>query len=155
MTQSDDNYVKILYRFYSDDLEQETVETMWAIKVDPEKGHYKLDSIPFYAKSLAAGDIVEAHYDEDEQAIVLEDIIEFSGHSTVQVVVMDASVPTDELRNIFQNLGCETEKQMEQYFAIDVPVNKDYKPIKQILADLETKGTISYAEACLSEQHSN
>jgi hypothetical protein len=153
MTQSDDNYIKVLYRFYSDALEQETVETMWAVKVDPEKGYYKLDSIPFYAKSLAIGDILEAHYDEDEQAVVLEDIIEFSGHSTVQVVVMDTSVQADELRDIFHKLGCSTEKQMERYFAIDVPVNKDYGPIKRALTDLEANGTIGYAEACLSNQH--
>lgn len=153
MKQSDDNYIKILYRFYSEVLEQETVETMWAIEVDPEKGYYKLDSIPFYTKFLAVGDIVEAHYDKEEQAVVLEDIIEFSGHSTVQVVVMDTSVQTDELRDIFHNLGCSTEKQMERYFVIDVPVDKDYSPIRHVLTDLETKGTISYAEACLSEQH--
>jgi hypothetical protein len=42
-----DNYVKILFRFYSDVLEEETVETMWAVIMDQEKGLYKLDSIPF------------------------------------------------------------------------------------------------------------
>ena len=153
MTQTRDNYVKIHYHFYSDTLEQDTVEKMWAIIVDREKGLYKLDSIPFYAKSLAIGDILQAQYDESEQAFVLEDIVEFSGHSTVQVVVMNAAVPTEDIRTIFHNLGCSTEKQIDRYFAIDIPVDLDYKPIKQKLKELQDHGTIDYGEACLSDQH--
>ena len=38
--------VKILFQFYSDVLDRETVETMWAVIIDKEKGLYKLDSIP-------------------------------------------------------------------------------------------------------------
>ncbi len=154
MSPQKDTHIKFLYRFYSDTLEQETVETMWAIKVDVDKGLYKLDSIPFYAKSLAIGDIIEVEYDDDEQALVLADIIEFSGHSTIQVVILDTSINTDRIREIFRGLGCNTEKQMERYFAIDVPVNIDYSSIKQKLTVLEVNGAISFAEACLSEQHS-
>jgi hypothetical protein len=123
--------------------------------VDEGKGHYKLDNIPFYAQSLAVGDLLEAEYDEDEQALVLADILEFSGHSTIQVVILDTSVETNTIRDIFHNLGCATEKQMERYFAIDVPVNIDYKPIKQQLAELEAKEIISFAVACLSDQHAS
>ena len=45
MKTQDDNYVKILFRFHSDVLDEETVETMWATIVDKDKGLYKLDSI--------------------------------------------------------------------------------------------------------------
>ncbi|MBC7651000.1 MAG: DUF4265 domain-containing protein [Deinococcales bacterium] len=154
MSSLKDTHIKFLYRFYSDTLEQDTVETMWAIKVDVDKGLYKLDSIPFYAKSLAVGDIIEVEYDDDEQALVLVDIIEFSGHSTIQVVILHTSINTDRIREIFRDLGCSTEKQMERYFAIDVPINIDYSTIKQKLTELEVNGAISFAEACLSEQHS-
>jgi len=58
MTIQDDNYVKILFRFHSDVLDEETVETMWATIVDKDKGFYKLDSIPFYAPLVASDDIV-------------------------------------------------------------------------------------------------
>jgi len=154
MTPSEHSHIKFLYRFYSDTLEQETVETMWAIKVDADRGLYKLDSIPFYAKSLAVGDIIEVEHDDDEQALVLADIIEYSGHSAIQVIILGTSIMTDSLREIFHLLGCSTEKQMERYFAIDVSLDVDYKPIKQKLTELEANETISFAEACLSKQHS-
>ena len=60
MTNTDNNYVKILFRFYSDVLEEETVETMWATIVDKENGLYKIDNIPFYVPLLASDDIVFA-----------------------------------------------------------------------------------------------
>jgi hypothetical protein len=154
MSPSENTHIKFLYRFYSDTLEQETVETMWAIKAEVDKGLYKLDSIPFYAKSLAVGDIIEVQYDDDEHAFVLTDIVEYSGHSTIQVVIMNTSIKTDSVREIFHGLGCSTEKQIERYFAIDVPVDIDYRVIRQKLTELEANGTISFAEACLSEQHS-
>ena len=66
MTQQED-LVKILFRFYSNVLEQETVETMWATVVDKDKGFYRLDNIPFYGPIVASDDIVFAEYDEKEQ----------------------------------------------------------------------------------------
>ena len=63
MTPQEDNYVKILFRFHSDVLDEETVETMWATIVDKNKGLYKLDSIPFYAPLVASDDIVFAEFD--------------------------------------------------------------------------------------------
>jgi hypothetical protein len=47
ITAQHDNNVKILFRFYSDVLDEETVETMWASIIDKNKGLYKLDNIPF------------------------------------------------------------------------------------------------------------
>lgn len=83
MTTTDDNHVKILFRFHSNVLDEETVETMWAEIVDKEKGLYKLDSIPFYAPSVASDDIVFAEYDEQEQMLTYRETVEYSGNSTV------------------------------------------------------------------------
>ncbi len=96
-----DNYVKILFRFYSDVLEEETVETMWANIVDHEKGLYKLDSIPFYAPLIASDDIIFAEYDEKELMLTYRNTIEYSGNSTVWVVVMDDSIEINEIRKNF------------------------------------------------------
>jgi Domain of unknown function (DUF4265) len=153
MAHTNDNHVKIHHLFYSDTLEEDIVEKMWAISIDRDKGLYKLDSIPFYSKSLAIGDIIQAKYDSEEKALVLEDIIEFSGHSTVQVVIMNDTTSTEDVRTIFHKQGCSTEKQMDRYFAIDIPKDIHYKPIKEKLLELESQGIISYGEACLSEQH--
>lgn len=148
-----DSYVKILFRFFSNVLDEWTVETMWATVIDSEKGLYKLDNIPFYVPSIACGDIVFAEYDTDEQFLTFRDLVTPSGNSTVQVVLMDESVETNEIRSLFDYLGCSSEKGKEGYFVVDVPANISYQPIKSLLLDLSGKGTIDYAEPCLSEMH--
>ncbi|HMI05012.1 MAG TPA: DUF4265 domain-containing protein [Pedobacter sp.] len=148
-----ENYVKILFKFYSDVLDEQTAETMWAEVVDNDKGIYKLDSIPFYAPNIACGDTIIATYDPDEQMLTFEEIIEFSGNSTVQVVLMDKSISTNDVRKAFHDLGCTTEKFKEGYFVIDVPVSLNISPITLKLDELIEMGTIDYAIPCLSEQH--
>jgi len=91
MAARNDKYVKILFRFRSDVLDKEMVETMWVTIVDKEKGLYKLDSIPFYAPLVASGDVVFAEFDEQEQMLTYRKTIEYSGNSIVQIVLMDKS----------------------------------------------------------------
>lgn len=110
MTTQDVNYVKILFRFHSDVLDEETVETMWATIVDKNKGLYKLDSIPFYAPLVASDDIVFAEFDEQEQMLTYRKTAEYSGNSTVQIVLMDKSKDINQIRDIFKELGCVSEK---------------------------------------------
>jgi hypothetical protein len=150
---SSDNSVKILFRFYSDVLEQETVETMWADIVDEEKGLYKLDSIPFYAPLIASDDVVFAEYDGDELMLTYRETIEFSGNSTVWVVIMNKSTNINDIRKVFEMMGCVSEKINEAYFAMEIPANVDYKVIKQKLKEFEQEEVIGYSEPCLSNLH--
>ena len=147
------SYVKILFRFFSGVLDEWTVETMWATVIDLEKGLYKLDNIPFYAPSIACGDIVFAEYVTDEQFLTFRDLATPSGNSTVQVVLMEKSVETNEIRSLFDCLGCSSEKGKEGYFVVDVPASISYPPVRSLLIDLSGKGLIDYAESCLSEKH--
>lgn len=148
-----EEYVKILFRFYSNVLEQETVETMWATGVDADKGLYKLDNIPFYVPSVASDDIVHATYDANEKMLVYQDAVEYSGNSIIHVVVLDKNRSADVLREIFDSMGCASEKLNEKYFAIEVAAANDYTAIKDRLNELEDQGVISYAESCLSDNH--
>ena len=152
MTQQDDNYVKILSRFYSNVLDEWTVETMWAEVVDKDKGLYKIDSIPFYA-SLASDDIVFAEYDDAEKILTYRETVEYSGNSLIQVVIMDKSVVTNDIRDIFNSLDCKSAKFKEGYFVIEILADKDYRPIKLKLTELQDKGVIDYAEPVLSDKH--
>jgi hypothetical protein len=152
MRQANDTSVKILFRFFSTILDEWTVETMWADIVDSEKGLYKLDSIPFYA-SVASDDIVFAEYDETEQMLTYRKTVEYSGNSTIQVVLMDTTSDINNIRNTFFNMGCVSEKLNDRYFVMEIPFDKDYSLIKQKLIELEDKGIIGYAEPCLSEKH--
>lgn len=152
MTQQDENFVKILSRFYSNVLDEWTVEIMWAEIIDKDKGLYKIDNIPFYA-SIASDDIVFAEYDDTEKMLAYKETIEYSGNSLIQVVIMDNSVVTNDIRDIFNSMGCKSEKLKEGYFVIEILADKNYEPIKQKLTKLQDKGIIDYAEPVLSDKH--
>ena len=152
MKHQDDNFVKILSRFYSNVLDEWTVETMWAEVVDKDKGLYKIDSIPFYA-SIASDDIVFAEYDDTEKMLTYKETVEYSGNSLIQVVVMDKSVVTNDIRDIFNSMDCQSEKFKDGYFVIEILADKDYQPIKLKLTELHDGGVIDYAEPVLSDKH--
>ena len=152
MTPQDDNFVKILFRFYSELLDEWTVETLWAIPIDKRKGLYKIDSIPFYA-SIAPGDIVFAEYDDTEKILTYKETIEYSGNSLIQVVVLNKSVVTNDIREIFNSMDCKSEKFKEAFFVLEVLADTDYQPVKQKLIELQDKGIIDYAEPVLSDKH--
>lgn len=153
MTKKDDNYVKILFRFHSDVLDEETVETMWATIFDKDKGLYKLDSIPFYAPLVASDDIVFAEFDDHEQMLTYRNTLVYSGNSTVQIVLTDQSKDINQIRKLFKELGCVSEKVNERYFSMEIPSSVDYKNIKNKLDELEAQETIGYAETCLADGH--
>lgn len=144
--------VKILFRFYSDALEDWTVETLWAQIVNPAESFYKIDNIPFFAP-IASGDIVYAEYDDTEKMLAYRKTVQQSGNSVVQVVMMDGSVAIDDVRGIFSSLDCESEKLNEGFFTIEILANKNYQSIKNKLSELKEKGTIDLAELFLSDKH--
>lgn len=154
-TNPSDKSHKILFRFYSDVLEKWTVETLWATAVDDEKGWYRLDNIPFYAKSVACDDIVFAEHDEDEQFLTFRDVVQSSGNSTIQIVVMAPALETKAIRALFDSLGCSSEEFQERYFVIGVPAKLSYHPVKSLLDELFANDSIDYSEACLSDKHSS
>jgi hypothetical protein len=148
-----DDLVKVLFRFNSEVFGEETVETMWAQVVDETKGWYKIDNIPFYALLIASNDVVFAEYDDSEQMLTYRNTVEYSGNSTVWVVIMDKSIRIEDIRKNFEAMGCESEKVNEGYFAMDIPAKIEYKTIKLKLQELEQYEFIEYAEPCLSDKH--
>lgn len=145
--------VKILFHFHSNIFDEQMVETVWADKVDQEKGYYKIDNIPFYIPLVASEDIVFAEFDETEQMLTYRKTIEYSGRSVVQVVIMDKTTETNIIRDMFFKLGCASEKANEGYFSMEIPANLDYKPIKKELDRMENAEIIGYAEPTISDKH--
>jgi len=150
---AEEEHEKILFQFYSNVLDEETIETMCAVVIDKDKGLYKLDSIPFYAPNVAANDIIYAEFDEDQGRLTYRHTVESSGNSTVQVVIMDSNTVTNEVREVFDSLGCSSEKYSEGYFVIDVPNSLNYTGVQNKLMELQNTGTLDYAEPCLSKKH--
>ena len=145
--------VKILFNFHSDIFDEQMVETVWADKVDQEKGFYKIDNIPFYIPLVASEYIVFAKFDETEKMLTYKKTIEYSGRTVVQVVIMDKTFKTTTIRDIFFKFGCESEKANEGYFSMEIPANLDYKPIKKELDRMENTEIIGYAEPTISDKH--
>lgn len=152
MKQQNQKQEKILFRFYSGVLDQWTVETLWSEKINAETDYYKIESIPFYA-SIAYHDIVFAEYDDTEKMLTYRETIKYSGNSTIQVVIMDKAFLINPLREIFNEIGCNSEQFSEAYFVVNVPANQNYQSIKNKLVDLQNKDIIDFAESCLSEKH--
>ncbi|MFI5138540.1 MAG: DUF4265 domain-containing protein [Sphingobacteriales bacterium] len=149
----EDNSVKILFRFYSNILDEETSETLFGEVVNQEFGYYKIAKIPFYAPKLAMGDVVWAEHNQREGVLTYRKTVQHSGNSTVQVILMGEGYEIDEIRGVFNAMGCASEKLNPQYFSMDVPSALDYHPVKLKLVELENDKIVDYAESCLSEKH--
>ena len=149
----DDNFKKITFKYFSDVLEEETVETMWAEIIDTEKGIYKLDSIPFYGPLIASDDIFYAKYDEDEKSLIFKEIIKSSGNSVVQIIVMKDDYDKEILRKKLLDLGCNSEGVNDKYFVTEILEKINYNSIKTLLDKYENEEIIGYAEPILSLKH--
>ena len=149
------NLEKILVRYYSDVLEEETVETLWAEIIDAQKGLFKIDNIPFYGPEFSCGDIIFAQYDDYEEQLTYRKLIKPSGNSTIQIIVMDENLDVQNLRKEFKNLGCESEATGSKYFVMGIPFEINYDPIFKKLTELENNGSIGFAEAVISDRHNS
>lgn len=144
--------VKILFRFYSEILNEESTETMSAEIVDEEKGYFKLDNIPFYVPKIASGDIIWAEFKTMDGMLTYRKTIQSSGNSTIHVIMVNDKYEADLIRKIFENHGCRSDK-VNNYFALEIPATMDYLPIKHKLDKLKSDQILDYAESCLSQNH--
>ncbi|TDW51456.1 uncharacterized protein DUF4265 [Flavobacterium sp. 270] len=148
-----DTHKKILFRYYSDLLEDTVVETMWAEIIDLEKGLFKLDNIPFFGPLIATEDIFFAEYDEAEEKLVYRKTIESFGNSILQVVILEKGFDKEIIREELKAINCESEGLNETLFAVEVLNSVDYSHVKTILSQYEAQEIIEFAEPCLSEKH--
>ncbi len=148
-----ETHTKILFRYYSDLLEDMVVETMWAEIIDLEKGYFKLDNIPFFGPLIATDDIFFAEYDEDEECLVYRKTVESFGNSILQVVILEKGFDKEIIREKLKAVNCLSEGLNETLFAVEVVKDVDYSVIKSILNEYVELSVIDFAEPCLSEKH--
>ena len=153
MTDKNNQFVKVLFRYHSDILDETIVETMWAVKINEIIGLYKLDSIPLYGPTLATGDEFLAEYDKTEQMLTFQGVTKFSENSVVAVTILKEGVNKETIRDKFKALGCLSEGLNDSYFSMEILVSTNYKTIKDKLDELQQKQVIDYAEPCLSDKH--
>lgn len=148
-----ETHKKILFRYYSDLLEDTVVETMWAEIIDLKKGYFKLDNIPFFGPLIATDDILLAEYDEDEERLVYRKTIESFGNSILQVVILEKGFDKEIIRERLKSINCISESLNETLFAVEVIKEVDYSIVKNLLSEYELQEIIEFAEPCLSEKH--
>jgi hypothetical protein len=148
-----ETHKKILFRYYSDLLEDTVVETMWAEIIDLEKGIFKLDNIPFFGPLIATDDIFFAEFDEKEEKLTYRETIETSGNSIVQVVIIEKGFDKELIREKLKEINCESEGMNETLFAIEVTKEVDYSFVRSILDEYMELSVIDYGEPCLSDKH--
>ncbi|MBS7230619.1 DUF4265 domain-containing protein [Flavobacterium psychroterrae] len=148
-----ETHKKILFKYYSTYLEEIVSETMWGEILDLEKGHFKLDNIPFFGPLIATDDIFRAEYDENEKFFIHKETIEHSGNSIVQVLILDKEFDKEIIREKLKAINCLSEALNDTFLAVEVIKNVDYSIVKSLLTEYESNAIIEFAEPCLSDKH--
>ncbi|MFB9080448.1 DUF4265 domain-containing protein [Flavobacterium procerum] len=148
-----ETHKKILFKYYSDYLDEVVSETMWAEIIDLEKGLFKLDNIPFFGPLIATDDLFYAEYDEDEERYMHKKTIQNSGNSIVQIAILEKGFDKEVIREKLKNLNCLSEGLNETFFAAEITKDVDYSLVRSLLNEYESQEIIEYAEPCLSEKH--
>ncbi|WP_428233025.1 DUF4265 domain-containing protein [Flavobacterium sp.] len=148
-----ESHKKIVFKYYSTYLEEIVSETMWAEIVDLEKGHFKLDNIPFFGPLIATDDIFRAEYDDAEKNFMHRETIESSGNSILQVLVLEKEFDATLIREKLKTINCLSEALNDTFFAVEIVKNVDYSIVKSLLDEYESNSVIEFTEPCLSEKH--
>jgi len=148
-----ETHKKILFKYYSDYLDEVVSETMWAEIIDLEKGLFKLDNIPFFGPLIATDDIFYAEYDETEERFMHRKTIQNSGNSIIQVAVLEKDFDKEVIREKLKALNCLSEGLNETFFAAEIAKDVDYSLVRSLLTEYESQDIIEFAEPCLSEKH--
>lgn len=148
-----ETHKKILFKYYSDYLDEVVSETMWAEIIDLEKGLFKLDNIPFFGPLIATDDIFYAEYDETEERFMHRKTIQNSGNSIVQIAVLEKGFDKEIIREKLKAINCLSEGLNETFFAAEIAKDVDYSLVRNLLNEYESQDIIEFAEPCLSEKH--
>jgi hypothetical protein len=139
------NKVKLVFKNSQQEIQEENV---WVKK---KGNHFVIDNIPFFAPNIALNDVISVEKDND--ILYLEEIVEFSGHSTIQIIIINEKT-IDSLLKQLESFGCKWEGMNNQrLIAVDIEPETIYLPIKEYLENELLNMNLDYKESCLSENH--
>lgn len=148
----DGNWVKVVVRLEKDedDYPPADYENLWAVPVS--EGLFRIDNIPFFARSIALGDVVSA---VTEQGLLhFKEVVRPSGHSTLRIIVYDESGVPAVLEH-FIRLGCSGEgSHIPGLIALDVPPSVPMDVLRRELDAGQAQQRWDYEEACLGQPES-
>ncbi|MFF7729291.1 DUF4265 domain-containing protein [Streptomyces sp. NPDC008001] len=117
---------------------------------------FRLTRPPLFAKRLAAGDTVRVVHLGNPELPWVEEVMEWGGHSTVRVIVLEKNGTSGEqrLQESVSALGMTADRtRFDGLFVIDVPADVDYAELRAVLDEGESHGLWEYEEGAVSAQH--
>ncbi len=115
-------------------------ETVWAEPLGG--GRYRIDSIPFFAYNVSAGDVVEAS--SDGELLRPTALVEKGGHRTLRVAFPEEQGGVEgaaarALAAELERLGCAYEGFEPMLLAVDVPPEVELDPVLDALERTEAE----------------
>lgn len=144
-------FVKVVFRFESPVLEEETEEILWAKETGEAK--FRLEELSSLGLPLSLGDEFSARQDKETNAWIFDDFLESSGASVLLIAVLDEEEDMDALRMRFTDLGCTSKVINPQFFALGIPADLPLISVTEVLVEKAEAGKLGYAEANVSEKH--
>lgn len=146
-----DNQNNYKINFVYSSLEGTTeTESMWAEKTG---NYYKILNVAFFAPNIAFGDIINV--EDDDGVLYFDELIEESGHSTIQMIIFDKDSQS-VIENEIIEFGCDWEgSHIKNYISIDVPPGVSYSKFKEYLVKGQMGKRWDFKEACISQIHKN
>lgn len=132
-----------------DDFPPVGVETLNAHLIDSTT--VVLDNTPFFAESVAIGDILECSKTEYNHILQFEKVITPSGNKSISIIFVNDDCK-NEVYQFFKDGGCYCEYGEFNGFnmlAVSIDKSIDYSKLVPYLDNNEISGNISYAELCI------
>jgi len=119
---------------------------------------YQLLSPPTFAVRLAIGDVVSVEFQEssEPEQVWVDSVVKSGGHSTVRVVFIQAAgqEPEEGLRRDLKGLGAQVyETGFQGLIAVDIPGEVDYRAVREILGEGESRELWDFDEGAISHLH--
>jgi len=128
-------------------------ERVWARRLDLDQ--FEIDSIPWFVRGIASGDIVRAVQRDGEHPTFTERI-RWGGNLTIRIIPFSAGPLHGDLQaviDLMTPLGVETEGALPAYpiVACNVPPSVDLAALKELLHRGKADDAWEYEEGCVSD----
>lgn len=141
--------VRFELEILEDDFPPVGVETLNARFIDNNK--VELENTPFFADSVAVGDIISCRKTEHSHIFQYESVVTPSGHKSISIIFIDDDCK-EEVYHHFKGYDCYCEYgEFDGYNMLAVSIDKElgYSKVAAYLDEKAESGKISYAELCI------
>ncbi|HWZ43512.1 MAG TPA: DUF4265 domain-containing protein [Candidatus Saccharimonadales bacterium] len=139
-----ENMVKVTISLPENNLAGAVTESVWA---EPQAdGTYRVRNVPFYAKGISYGDLVEA--EPKDGLLMFKGVAQHSGHSTYRIFANGGRTAPDVLALVetLKKMHCDIEPATDKLVGVDVLPEADIYKVYATLEQAEREGKIDFQE---------